>query len=290
MEVGENVTFDASGFDENGIVVDNVSISWGVGGGIGSIDKSGKFVAEHSGVGTVSATLYQGGNMAEAKANVLVVDQLISHLDLEPSNAWFANGTSFNFSAGAFDKHGSWIDSPELKWGVSGGIGEIKDGFFKAERVGTGKVFVTATYEGVSITNESRVRVYALPTITITSPRNGDTVSGAIKILGTSSGDDNVVMVNIDDGNWKSAIGNNSWEYAWDTHSVSDGRHKITSCVNNWQGDQIKTTIYVYVANGGNDITVPAISMVIFVVGMSLALLVLLKRKKRRRRIRKRRE
>lgn len=289
LEVGENVTFDASGFDKEGIAVDNVSISWGVGGNIGSVDQSGKFHAEKSGTGYVTATLHQGNNVAEAKADIRVVNRLISSVDLEPRNVEFANGTSFNFTAGAFDNHGSWIDSPELKWGVSGGIGEIKDGQFKAMRAGIGKVTVTATVEGVSVSNDSKVRVYELPTITIAFPRSGETVSGIIKISGTSSGEDTVVTVSIDDGAWSSVNGNNYWSYDWDTRSVPNGRHKITASVINWQGDQVKKTIYVNVANDGNDITVPLISVAVFVVGMSLALLILLKQKKRRKRKRKRR-
>jgi hypothetical protein len=286
LEVGENVTFDASGFDKEGIAVDNVSISWGIGGNIGSVDQSGRFHAEKTGIGYVTATLHQGNNVAEAKADVRVVNRLISYVELEPRNVEFANGTSFNFTAVAFDKHGSWIDSPELKWGVSGGIGQIKDGQFKAMRAGTGVVSVIATVEGVSVSNDSKVRVYELPTITITSPQSGETVSGIIKISGTSSGEDTAVTVSIDDGAWSSVNGNNYWNYDWDTRSVPNGKHKITASVINWQGDQVKKTIYVNVANSGNDITIQSISVAVFVVGMSLALIVLLKR--RGKRIRKR--
>jgi len=132
------------------------------------------------------------------------------------------------------------------------------------------------------MSNGTEVRVYEPPKITIASPRSGGTISGIIEISGTSSGENATVQVSIDDGTWIVANGVDQWSYRWDTRSVSDGSHKIIARVIDEHKNEAKTTIYVSVTNGGNDITIPSISIVIFVVGMSLALIVLLKRRGKR--------
>jgi len=67
------------------------------------------------------------------------------------------------------------------------------------------------------------------PTVDITSPNEGDTVSGSVNIIGTASDDNSVVLVEykIDSGSWSSVIGTNSWSVNWDSNSVNDGPHII---------------------------------------------------------------
>jgi len=68
------------------------------------------------------------------------------------------------------------------------------------------------------------------PTVTITSPTEGETVSGTITITGTASDSDGTVQsveVKIDNGAWQTATGTTSWSYSWDTTGVSDGSHTI---------------------------------------------------------------
>jgi len=68
------------------------------------------------------------------------------------------------------------------------------------------------------------------PTVEITYPDEGDTVSGVITINGTANdpdGDVEFVEVKIDNDSWESASGTTNWSYEWDTTIVPDGQHAI---------------------------------------------------------------
>jgi subtilisin family serine protease len=69
------------------------------------------------------------------------------------------------------------------------------------------------------------------PVLTITSPGEGDTVSGLVWVEGTGArvGAEGVVEVRIDGGDWISAEGTTSWRIAWDTEAVLDGDHTISA-------------------------------------------------------------
>ena len=82
------------------------------------------------------------------------------------------------------------------------------------------------------------VNVYARnipPTINITYPAEGETVSGVITITGIAYDEDDglpTVDLRIDNGSWEEvAIAANpdylSWSYVWDTRSVENGLHTI---------------------------------------------------------------
>ncbi|MEE9507264.1 MAG: NosD domain-containing protein [Thermoplasmata archaeon] len=69
-----------------------------------------------------------------------------------------------------------------------------------------------------------------LPTCTIVSPVQGETVSGNYTISGTASdreGTLETVEVRIDDGPWAGADGTESWSFTWNTETVPDGDHTI---------------------------------------------------------------
>jgi len=68
------------------------------------------------------------------------------------------------------------------------------------------------------------------PTVAITFPANGSTISGTVNIAGTASDADGTVQsvqVNIDTGSWINATGTTSWSYSWDTTTVANGSHTI---------------------------------------------------------------
>jgi len=68
------------------------------------------------------------------------------------------------------------------------------------------------------------------PTVTITYPYNGTTVSGMVSIQGTSNDVDGTVQsvqIKIDSGSWTTVTGTTSWSYSWDTTVVSAGSHII---------------------------------------------------------------
>lgn len=70
------------------------------------------------------------------------------------------------------------------------------------------------------------------PTVDITYPADGQTVSGTITITGTADDPDGTVTlveVKIDNDNWQTASGTTSWSKSWDTNTVSDGQHTISA-------------------------------------------------------------
>lgn len=71
------------------------------------------------------------------------------------------------------------------------------------------------------------------PVVVITSPGDGDEVSGVVIITGTASDDDgdgtiHRVEVSIDDGAWEEADGTDEWEYRFDSTILSEGSHTVS--------------------------------------------------------------
>jgi len=69
------------------------------------------------------------------------------------------------------------------------------------------------------------------PTVEITHPLEGQTVSGIVDVEGTADDPDgNVESVEVkidEDGEWGTATGTTSWTYEWDTSQYSDGEYTI---------------------------------------------------------------
>ena len=68
------------------------------------------------------------------------------------------------------------------------------------------------------------------PTVTITSPSDGVTLSGTVSIQGTASDTDGTVQsvqIKIDSDSWATVTGTVSWNYSWNTTTVANGSHTI---------------------------------------------------------------
>jgi len=91
-----------------------------------------------------------------------------------------------------------------------------------------------------------------LPTASITSPSNNDTVSGIILITGTANDSDGFVdhvEVSIDRGPWFTAVGTTTWTYEWDTTKENNVLHKISARSNDGTDYSNVTSIDVTVYN-----------------------------------------
>ena len=107
---------------------------------------------------------------------------------------------------------------------------------------------------GIEI-HEGGTVVDADPTVAITSPSDGDTVSGSIDVTGASSDDNSVtdVDVSVDGGAFSSASGGvSSWSWSLDTTGLADGSHTITARATDTGGNTAEDSVTVTVDNGGS--------------------------------------
>ncbi len=93
------------------------------------------------------------------------------------------------------------------------------------------------------------------PTVGVTFPSSGDTVTGTIVITGEAhdpNGDETLdwVMVNIDNSGWEYADGTSSWSYVWDTTTVNDGSHIISAIASDGFFQSPVASVSVIVDNG----------------------------------------
>jgi len=92
------------------------------------------------------------------------------------------------------------------------------------------------------------------PTVSITYPDNGETVSDIVAINGEAhdpDGDEEIrwVKVRIDDGSWLYASGKTSWSYNWNTNIEEDGYHTISAITSDGYLQSTVDTISVFVDN-----------------------------------------
>ncbi|MEA2054595.1 MAG: Ig-like domain-containing protein [Candidatus Thermoplasmatota archaeon] len=74
------------------------------------------------------------------------------------------------------------------------------------------------------------VEINEPPTVNITSPSEGTTISGTVNVQGTADDSDGTVQkveVKINDDSWEEATGTTSWTYAWNTIGAENGNHTI---------------------------------------------------------------
>ena len=91
-----------------------------------------------------------------------------------------------------------------------------------------------------------------LPICTVTAPTAGETVSNTYAITGTASDPDGTVVmveINIDGGSWVQATGTTSWNYDWNTTTVSDDQHTIYARSNDGSNYSTEVSVTVTVNN-----------------------------------------
>ena len=105
------------------------------------------------------------------------------------------------------------------------------------------------------------------PTITMTAPGNGATVSGSVTVAANAS--DNVgvtsVQFELDGANLGAPLTDSPYSISWDSTSVSNGSHTLTAVARDAAGNQTTAApVTVTVSNnggGGGDSTPPTVSM-----------------------------
>ena len=126
------------------------------------------------------------------------------------------------------------------------------------------------------------------PTVNMSAPTQGETISGEYTITGTASDPEDalqIVEIKIDGSGWIEVTGNASWTFYWDTTNVSNGLHTIH--VRSFDGVFYSTDVFVNVtvnnpiSDGPDDwlSVVVALSIAIVVVIMMLVYIFFKKRK-----------
>jgi len=100
------------------------------------------------------------------------------------------------------------------------------------------------------------VNVAQPPSVSITSPANGATVSGTITVSGTASDAVGVssVQLQVDGGAFSSASGTSNWTFSLDTASLSNAAHTLTARATDTSGLTASATVSVNVSNSSGSI------------------------------------
>jgi hypothetical protein len=144
----------------------------------------------------------------------------------------------FKYTTGSFSTSNGWyVDTISVKSDIVEDFEDYNDGDYWGEWVIIGETGDLP------------------PTVGITFPSSGNTVTGTIIITGEAhdpDGDETLdwVMVNIDSGDWEYADGTTSWSYVWDTTTVNDGLHIISAIAYDGIYQSTVATVSIIVDNG----------------------------------------
>src|SRR5579863_8175941 len=99
------------------------------------------------------------------------------------------------------------------------------------------------------------------PSVSITQPGNGSTVSGTMTVAGTAtaqcSASISQVQVSVDNGTPQTATGTTSWSASIDTTSLANGTHTVTATATDSNNLTATASITITVQNGGASCPAP---------------------------------
>ena len=97
----------------------------------------------------------------------------------------------------------------------------------------------------------------APPSISISSPSNGSTVSGSISVSGTASDGLTIssVQVSVDGGTFSNASGTTSWSFPLNTNSLSNGAHTLVAKVSDSGGNSASSSLVDITVNNASTST-----------------------------------
>jgi hypothetical protein len=132
-------------------------------------------------------------------------------LDPDAAGSYGWAGTTVEFAPG-----GGWDADTTYTVTVAGSAEDVN-----GNPLGASKVWTFRTEQAVTPPNP--------PSVSITAPFEGETVSGFYWIEGTGKdlGSGGWVEVRIDGGDWMTAEGTGAWRISWDTEQELDGDHTV---------------------------------------------------------------
>lgn len=107
------------------------------------------------------------------------------------------------------------------------------------------------------------------PTVAITLPSSGATVTGAMSVTGTASDDVGVarVEIRVDSGSFRVADGVADWAYLLDSTSYADGNHTVAARATDASGNLSTTTEVINVQNAVAPPLAPAVTAPVLAPG-----------------------
>lgn len=145
IDSGSGLTFQATGFDQEGNQVD-LEPGWTVIGGIGAITDDGQFTARKVGQGYVSCQMAGIAGLSQ----IQVKPGPVSRIEIHPGRLEIAAGQHHQFQGTAFDAQDNEVPVV-LNWSVQAenDLGEIdQKGYFMSKTAGQGVIL--AQFEGIS--------------------------------------------------------------------------------------------------------------------------------------------
>ncbi len=98
------------------------------------------------------------------------------------------------------------------------------------------------------------------PSVAISSPSNGNTVSGTVTVQAAAS--DNVGVASVSfkvDGNQQAVDTTSPYSFSWNTTTVANGSHTLTATATDAAGNSASSSVSVTVNNSAADTTAPTV-------------------------------
>jgi hypothetical protein len=145
-----------------------------------------------------------------------------------------------------------------LSGALPNGLALSSDGVVSGTPSLAGSFTFTAQVKDASAATASRnfsVNVASpTPTVAITSPSSGATVSGTVSVSGTAS--DSVaissVQVSLDGGSYSNASGTNNWSFSLNTASLANGAHSLSAKTTDAAGISATSATLPLTVNNGS--------------------------------------
>jgi hypothetical protein len=195
--------FAATGLDSGNATVEDVSFTWGIISGGGSITSSGLFTAgDTAGTTIVQVSGEKGGITRIAQATVTVVPGVLDHVVISPKTVTLpVNGTQ-QFTAVGLDSGNTTVEDVSFAWAVISGSGSITDlGLFKAgNTAGTSIVQVLGEKGGVIRIAQATVTVVVPGVLdhVVISPKHAEIeINKTLQFTALGQDADNVTLAGV---------------------------------------------------------------------------------------------
>ncbi|MDV2482467.1 PGF-pre-PGF domain-containing protein [Methanoculleus sp. Wushi-C6] len=165
MEIGEEFKFNATCYDQDDNAMPDLKVTWACSNAtVGFIDPGGYFLASAAGIATITAST--AGVSAQATVIVDAPEQILTTVEIAPSTATVAVGTTREFAVACYDQSGNLMTGVPVAWASSNTtVGTVNEsGTFTALAEGTADL--TATAGGLSATAAVTVIAPASPVLT----------------------------------------------------------------------------------------------------------------------------